>query len=129
MITTKIDQENQVDWSKIQKSQFYEEYKNRKQNIEMDKYWEDEELKGKTKKIWARMRCGSVGKNMHKGFRETKCTLCKTEEETLVHICECKKEEERIERKLTEELKPWKERSDGIELERKLNITLNGKPV
>ena len=75
------------------------------------------------------MICGSVRKNMHKGFRETKCTLCKKEEETLVDICECKEAEKRIERKLTEELKQWKEGSEGIELERKVNITLNGKPV
>ena len=75
------------------------------------------------------MRCGSVGKNMHKDFRETKCTLCKKEEETLVHICECKEAEERIERKLTDELKQWKVGSKGIELKHEVNITLNGKPM
>ena len=128
-IKTKIDQEIQVDWSKIEKSQFCEEYKNRKLNIGMEKYWEDKELKGKTKETWARMRCGSIGKNMHKGFHEAKCTLCKKEEETLAHICECEEAEERIDRKLTDELKQWKEGAEGIGLERKVNATLNGKPV
>ena len=65
------------------------------------------------------MRCGSVEKNIHKGFYETKCTLCKKEEETLVHICECKEAKERIGRKLSDELKQWKE---GSEVERKVNM-------
>ena len=64
----------------------------------MEKYWENKELKGKIKKIWARMRCGSVGKSIHKGFRETKCTFFKKEEEILAHICECKEAEETIQR-------------------------------
>ena len=34
----------------------------------------------------------------------------------------------KIERKLNVELKQWKEGSEGIELERRVNITLNGKP-
>ena len=34
-----------------------------------------------------------------------KCTLFKKEDETLVHICECKEAESRIERELTDELK------------------------
>ena len=45
---------------------------------------------------------------------------------TLAHICECKEADERIERKLTDELKQWKK---GSELERKVNIKLTGKPV
>ena len=77
------------------------EYKNRKLNIGMEKYWEDKELKGKIKEIWAEMRCENVGKNIHKDFRETKCTLCEKEEETIAHIFECKEAEERIEWKLT----------------------------
>ena len=100
-IKTKIGQEIQYDWSKIEKSQFCEEYKNRKLNIGMEKYWEDKELKGKIKEIWAEMRCENVGKNIHKDFRETKCTLCEKEEETIAHIFECKEAEERIEWKLT----------------------------
>ena len=66
---------------------------------------------------------------MHKGFREAKGTLCKKEEETVAQICECEEAEERIERKLTDELKQWKEGAEGIGLERKVNTTLNGKLV
>ena len=50
-IKTKIDQEIQFDWRKIEKSQFCEEYKNRKLNIGMEKYWADKESKGKIKEI------------------------------------------------------------------------------
>ena len=95
----------------------------------MEKYWEDKELKGKIKEIWARMRCRSVGKNICKAFRETKCTFCKKEKETLAHVCECKEAEERIERKLTDGLKQWKKESEVIELERKVNTRLTGKSV
>ena len=71
------------------------------------------------------MRCGSV-EDIRKGLRETKCTLYKKEEGTQADICECKEADERIERKLTDELKQWKK---GSELERKVNIKLTGKPV
>ena len=64
-------------------------------------------------------------KNIRKGFRETKCTLCKKEEETLAHICECEEAEENIVLELTDELKQWKEGTEGIELERKVNISLS----
>ena len=81
-IKTKIDQEIRLDWSRIEKSQFREEYKNRELYVEMEKYWEDKELKGKIKEIWARTGCGCVEKNIHKRFRKTECTLCKKEKET-----------------------------------------------
>ena len=66
---------------------------------------------------------------MRKGFHEAKCTLCKKEEKTLAHICECEEAKERIDRELADELKQWKEGAEGIALERKVNATLNGKPV
>ena len=47
----KIDQEIQLNWSKIRKSRFCEEYKDRKLNIGMEKYWNDKESKGKREKI------------------------------------------------------------------------------
>ena len=55
-------------------------------------------------------------KNIRKGFHETKCALCKKEEKTLAQICECKEGEEKIERKLTDELEQWKEGSESINL-------------
>ena len=56
-------------------------------------------------------------KKTYKGFRETNGKLCKKAQETLAHICECEETEERIERKLTDELKQWKSRSEGLKLE------------
>ena len=101
-IKTKIGQEIQLDWSKIEKSQFCEEYKNRKLNIGMEKYWEDKELKGKTKETWARMRCGSGGKEGKRGYKNVKRRMCDRENETLEHICECEEAKNEIKRELVE---------------------------
>ena len=38
------------------------------------------------KEIWARPRCGSIGRERNKGFKDSKCRLCKVDAETLVHI-------------------------------------------
>ena len=44
-VKKKIDQEIQLDWSKIEKPKFCEEYKNRKLNIlGIEKYWDDKKL-------------------------------------------------------------------------------------
>ena len=61
-IKTKVDQEIQLDWSKIDRSKFCDGHKDRKENIKMETYWEKKELEEATKDTWARIRCGSVGK-------------------------------------------------------------------
>ena len=30
----------------------------------MEKYWEDEEMRGEIKETWARLRCGSIGRDL-----------------------------------------------------------------
>ena len=55
-------------------------------------------------------------KNINKGFRDTKY---EKEKETL---CEYKETKERIGRKSTDEFEQWKEESEDIELECKVNI-------
>ena len=84
-IRIKADQEIRHDWNKIDKSKFYKEYKNRKDGIEMKKYWKDKEMRGEIKATWARLRCGSIGRERNKGFKDSNCRLCKVDDETLVH--------------------------------------------
>ena len=48
-IRIKTDQKIQNDWNRIDKSKFGEEYKNRKEGIEMEKYWEDKKIRGEIK--------------------------------------------------------------------------------
>ena len=75
-IKTKIDESFQLDWSKIDRSKFCASYKDRKDNIEMITRWKKEELEGVTKETWARLRCGSVGKERTKGYKDFKCSQC-----------------------------------------------------
>ena len=56
-IRIKTDQEIQHDGNRIDKLKFCKEYKNRKDGIEMEKYWEDKEIRGEIKEISARLRC------------------------------------------------------------------------
>ena len=81
----------------------------------MEKYWEDKEIKWKIKEIWARMRCGSVGKDGHEEFTEAswKCVLCCTQRETLAHIRECKDAEAPIKEEIMKKMKKWKEKARG----------------
>ena len=76
-IRIKTDQEIQHDWNRIHKSKFCKEYKNRKDGIELKKYWEDKEIRGKIKETWARLRCRRIGRERNKGFKDTKCRLSK----------------------------------------------------
>ena len=62
----------------------------------METYWKEKELEGAIKETWARLRCGSVGKE-RAGYKEIKCSMCGEKEGTVAHICEC----EEVENKLT----------------------------
>ena len=39
----------------------------------MKKYWKDEEIKGEVKETWARIKCGSVGREGKRGYKNVKC--------------------------------------------------------
>ena len=49
-IQIKTHQEIQHDWNRIEKSEFCKDYKYLKDNIGIEKYWEDKEIKGEVKK-------------------------------------------------------------------------------
>ena len=42
----------------------------------MEKYWEEKEIKVEVKETWARMRCGSVGRVVERGYKNMKCIMC-----------------------------------------------------
>ena len=129
-IRIKTDQEIQHDWDKIDKSKFCKQYKNRKDGIEMEKYWEDKEIRGEIRETWARLRCGSIGRERNKGFKDGKCRLCKVDDETLVHICRCSEVQRAVQEKVVDGLKEWVANDSGDDLERKIDRELSmGKPV
>ena len=46
----------------------------------MEKYWEDEEIRGEIKETWARLRYVSTGRKRNKGFKDSKCRRCKVDD-------------------------------------------------
>lgn len=49
------------------------------------KYWDENNINGKDKKTWARMRCRNIGRDGKKGEEDWTCRTCKCEKETLVN--------------------------------------------
>ena len=44
VVQIKTDQEIQEDWNKIDKSEFWKDYKYLKESMGMEKYWEDKKI-------------------------------------------------------------------------------------
>ena len=57
MVQIKKKQKIQGDWNKINKAEFWKDYKYLKENMRMEKYWEDKDIKRKVNETWTRMKC------------------------------------------------------------------------
>ncbi|KAI4491905.1 hypothetical protein M0804_003297 [Polistes exclamans] len=75
------------------------------------KYWSEEGVRGGIKEVWARLRCGNIGKAGKKGEKNWKSRLCKEQEETLEHLITCEKGRELVSEKRRKEIEEW---VDGI---------------
>ena len=96
----------------------------------MEKYWKDKEIRGEIKETWARLRCGSIGRERNNGFKDSKCRLCKVDDETLVHIYSCSEVQRAVKEKVVDGLKEWVANDSEDDLERNINRELSmGKPV
>ena len=63
------------------------------------------------------------------GFKDSKCRLCKVNDETLVHICSCSEVQWAVQEKVVDGLKEWVANDSGDDQERKINRELSmGKP-
>ena len=82
----------------------------------MEKYLEDEEITGEVKETWARMRCGSVGREMERGYKNVKCRMCVKENETLEHVLECDEAKVEIKKELVECMEKWRNKETGDKL-------------
>ena len=85
-IITRRNQETQGNWSRIEKSKYCKNYGTWKKTVGREKYWEDKELEYMDKEKWARLRCENVGKAGNTGFVDTRCRLCREEDEELEHM-------------------------------------------
>ncbi|OXU16730.1 hypothetical protein TSAR_015286 [Trichomalopsis sarcophagae] len=110
----KLEQEIQRDWEKIEKSNYCPDYKNWKEDLGKERYWENKEISGFVKEQWARMRCGNIGREKCKGFLDSKCRSC----------IEARKE---IEEELKKEVDEKKSGEEGENM-RELGKILKRKP-
>lgn len=58
-------------------------------NVSGADYWDKKVKIKENKEVWARIRCGCVGRAYKKGFKDWSCRLCNWGEETLTHLIRC----------------------------------------
>lgn len=93
----------------------------------MEEYWERKDIGGEIKEVWARMRCGNVGKEYNKGYKDTKCGICREEKETMEHMIICKEARKEISKEIIEEMEKWREGDTEERLKKKIEQELRGK--
>lgn len=96
-VRVKRDQGLQRNWCRIDKSSYCGGYRDWKKDPGREKYWGRNVWKGETKEQWARLRCGNLGREKSKGFKEVLCRLCGREEENVEHIWGCERAREFME--------------------------------
>lgn len=72
--------------------------------------------------MWARMRCGNIGRAGNKGYTDVSCRLCGGEREDLEHILQCESVKGGDLKELWEE---W----DGLGRDESIVRILGGKPI
>lgn len=93
---------------KIRESGYNDLYKYLIEGDEMPwKYWSEEGIGGGVKEVWARVRCGNLGRAGKKGEKDWKCRLCREHVETLEHLIICDRGRELISGKARKEVEEW----------------------
>lgn len=91
LLETGVARDKEVEDEKIRNSTFNPLYKYLGRPDEKEGYWEAKEVSWGDKTMWARMRCGNIGRAGNKGYKDTSCRLCGGEREDLEHILGCDK--------------------------------------
>lgn len=112
---------------RLDESGYCPEYKKWKKELGKEKYWEDKGSSGFLKEQWARMRCGNIGRELGKGYRENKCRICEEGEENLGHVWICKEARKEINEQWVQEVEE-RNLTGGVEENfEKLEKILKGK--
>ncbi|XP_015115564.1 uncharacterized protein LOC107040136 [Diachasma alloeum] len=77
------------DSRKIRESKFNPDYKFLRAVGEDFCYWEEKGVTWGDKVMWARLRCGNLGRAGNKGYKDMSCRLCGAAREDLEHILSC----------------------------------------
>lgn len=104
-VDIKQDQGFQRNWNRIDRSNYCKDYGEWKRELGREKYLDEGRWGWDIKEQWARLRCGSIGREREKGFRDVRCRL------KLQHIWICKRAREEIS-------KDWIKEADKLELSR-----------
>lgn len=125
------EQDTQQDFIGVEKSRYWEWYKTYKENYHREPYWEEENIKGRWREQWARIRCGNMSKEGRKGFSNEICRICKIESESFNHIWVCSKAREKMRINVVRELEEWKVKSGGADENwgEIIREALKGKPI
>lgn len=119
----------QADWVSVDKSTFCRWYKDIKERVGSEKYWEIKGISGEVKEQWARAKCGSVGKVEKKGFSSWVCRICCEEAESLEHIWKCEEARVQIKIEWVRGVDEWRGEREGENLEQWTGETLKGEPI
>lgn len=93
------------EWSRIERSSYNHLFKYMTINDEIS-YWEDVH-KSKDKEIWARFRCGNIGRANKEGEKEWDYRLCGNENETICHLIKCNEAWKKVGKDSVEYIKDW----------------------
>ena len=85
---TKLEQDTQGDWAKIDKFT----------------YWDGTENKGLTKEQWAKLKYGNIRKKGKTGYVNWTCRICGEAEESIEHIWECETARDKIKEQWVREI-------------------------
>lgn len=125
----KRDQRIQSNWSRIDKSRYCRDYKEWKLKTGRERYLGDRRVSSETKEQWARLRCGNVGREKCKGFKENECRICGEGEENMQHMWLCKKAREGMNKKWIEVIEKLGLTEEGEAYRRNIVKMLNGEIV
>lgn len=122
----KNEQDTQLDWIRVDRSKYWERYKDIKTRVGREEYWTKREIRETDKEQWTRLRCGNVGKSGNKGLGEIKCRVCGDGKEEIGHIWECKTMESKAGPNLIEKIRTLQQEG---KLGNGIAETLKGNPI
>ncbi|XP_034935878.1 uncharacterized protein [Chelonus insularis] len=89
-------------------------------------YWNQRIKNSRYKEIWARIRCGNVGRGGKKGWRDWSCRLCGWCSETLCHLLCCSEAIRPQSEKIKKFLIKWKGDQGELEIQSLIVELLKG---
>lgn len=125
----KQEQRIQANWGKIERSSYCREYGEWKKELGCEKYLQDKKWSNETKEQWARLRCGNLGREKSKGFKEDKCRVCGDGKENMEHIWVCQEARKEMRGSWIGEVEEKGLGKSGEEFRRNLGKVLKGEPV